>query len=106
MKLPEVPGEEPEEPEGPTPQVALSYGEEEPLDEYNFVELINDSDTATSTDGLTVEILNPDGGVVTFAVPGNLSLPAGGFIVFYQLADDAGADGSETIVVRERKSGV
>src|SRR3546814_17339055 len=77
MKLPEVPGEEPEEPEGPTPQVALSYGEEEELPEYNFVELINDSDTATSTGGLTVEILNPDGGVITFAVHGILSFSAG-----------------------------
>jgi Ca2+-binding RTX toxin-like protein len=67
---------------------------------YNFIELRNGSAGTVSTDDLVMEVLGPGGEVVSFAVPGDIGIPPGGFLVFYQLADDGGAPGVEDIVVR------
>src|SRR3546814_5270860 len=82
------------------PYPTLFRSEPEELPEYNFIEVLNNSTDPLSTDSLTIEILNPAGQVVTFSLPNGITVPAGGFIVFYQLADDTGAAGTEDIVVR------
>ncbi|HIC82310.1 MAG TPA: hypothetical protein EYP07_15305, partial [Kiloniellaceae bacterium] len=108
LEVPDLPGsEEPETPgdggEGGTtdPQVlSREYdGKDEP-EEYNFIELINTDDAPFDPEGLTIEILNPDGEVISFTIPAGLTIPAGGFIVFYQLAEDDGFDGTEDLAIR------
>ncbi|NIA72501.1 hypothetical protein HBA54_28330, partial [Pelagibius litoralis] len=111
LEIPSLPGsDEPSDTlpggEGISDELSPSFDEvdvkEKEPEEYNFIELLNNSDDALSTEDLTVEILNPDGAVVTFAIPDGITIPAGGFIVFYQLADDLVDDGVgvETIVAR------
>lgn len=70
------------------------------LQAYNFIELHNTSDGALTTLDLTVEILNPAGALIAFQVPDGIVIPPGGFLVFYQLADDGGAAGVEDIYLR------
>jgi Ca2+-binding RTX toxin-like protein len=87
MDIPPLPGG------GPAPQQAQ-------LLEYNFIELLNNSSHTVPTQDLVLEVLGPGGTVVSFNVPGGIDIPPGGFLVFYQLADDGGAPGVEDIVVR------
>ena len=96
LAIPDLPGEEtPGDDEETTPASIDLYGGEEELEEYNFVELLNNGDEDVTTEDLTVEILNPDGEVATFAIPDGITIPAGGFIVFYQLAEGGEEDDSQ-----------
>jgi len=54
----------------------------------NYVEFFNDTGKAFESQDLVVEFLNPAGVVVSLALPDGLSVPAGGFLVLYQFADD------------------
>lgn len=87
--------------QGADPDVSPSCEEE--LPEYNFVELVNTSAAGYDPSGLVLQILGEDLGVTAFTIPGGVpAIPAGGFIVFYQLADpqDDGTPGTEDIVWR------
>ncbi|WP_193371563.1 calcium-binding protein [Pelagibius marinus] len=53
----------------------------------NYVELFNDSAKAFTTNGLTLEFLNPGGALVTLALPDGLTVPAGGFLTVHQVAE-------------------
>ncbi len=103
MEIPGLPGEPTDDEPLPSPQADSYEGYCEELPEYNFVELINTSGAGFDPSGLVLQILGEDLGVTAFTIPGGVpAIPAGGFIVFYQLADpqDDGTPGTEDIVWR------
>ncbi|WP_422368329.1 beta strand repeat-containing protein [Pelagibius sp.] len=92
LRIPDLPG---------TESAADEEGaSNELLQEFNYIELLNTSDDEISLDDVTIEIVNPDGDVITVVIPDGVTIPPGGYIVFYQVADDTGEDGEEIIVAR------
>ena len=50
----------------------------------NFIEFYNPEAAAVETLDLTVELLNPEGDVISMSIPNGLVVPAGGFMVIYE----------------------
>ena len=78
-------------------ELAAWYGLK-PADEVRMVQGV--SQDANGQFVVDASAFNPDGTVVTFDVPDGIAIPAGGFVVFYQVAADYGAAGTETIFGR------
>ena len=97
MNIPDLPREEGGE---AAEEAAVAAAEEaKTASEVNFIELMNTDGGAFDVSGMTLEILNPAGDVVTFVMPGGTVLPPNGFVVLYQAADDPEEDG-ETVYIR------
>ncbi len=97
MNIPDLP---PEEGGEAAEEAAVAAAEEaKTASEVNFIELMNTDGGAFDVSGMTLEILNPAGDVVTFVMPGGTVLPPNGFVVLYQAAEDPEEDG-ETVYLR------
>ncbi|WP_420346332.1 hypothetical protein [Pelagibius sp.] len=102
LTVPELPSE-PDDEVAEEAAAALAddpkHEDEPEPQEVNFIELLNTDGGAFDVSGMTLEILNPAGEVVTFVMPGGTVLPPNGFVVLYQAAEDPEEDG-ETVYLR------